>query len=101
MSLTTLDKKQNRTPTRVVSLDVENSDREGRVHLGQVYERDSLPIDPRNSHDERGSQIFALEGATTPSRTHRWSDAPDRTGLPGRPGPACHRARRERRTIRR
>ena len=48
MSLTTLDKKQNRTPTRVVSLDVESSDGEGRVHLGQVYARDSLPIDPRN-----------------------------------------------------
>ena len=48
MSLTTLDKKHNRTPTRVVSLDVENSDGEGRVHLGQVYARDSLPIDPRN-----------------------------------------------------
>ena len=48
MSLTTLDKKHNRTPTRVVSLDVENSDGEGRLHLGQVYARDSLPIDPRN-----------------------------------------------------
>ena len=48
MSLTTLDKKQNRTPARVVSLDVESSDGEGRVHLGQVYARDSLPIDPRN-----------------------------------------------------
>ena len=48
MSLTTLDKKHNRTPTRVVSLDVMNSDGEERLHLGQVYACDSLPIDPRN-----------------------------------------------------
>ena len=37
MSLTTLDKKHNRTPTRVVSLDVTDPDGEGRLHLGQVY----------------------------------------------------------------
>ena len=48
MSLTTLDKKHNRTPTRMVSLDVTNPDGEERLHLGQVYARDSLPIDPRN-----------------------------------------------------
>ena len=48
MSLTTLDKKHNRTPTRVISLDVTDPDGEGRLHLGQVYARDSLPIDPRN-----------------------------------------------------
>ena len=48
MSLTTLDKKHNRMPTRVISLDVTDPDGEGRLHLGQVYARDSLPIDPRN-----------------------------------------------------
>ena len=48
MSLTILDKKHNRTPTRVVSLDVTDPDGEERLHLGQVYARDSLPIDPRN-----------------------------------------------------
>ena len=48
MSLTTLDKKRNRTPTRVVSLEVADPDGEGKLHLGQVYTRDSLPIDPRN-----------------------------------------------------
>ena len=47
MSLTTLDKKHNRTPTRVVSLEVTDPDGEGKLHLGQVYTRDSLPIDPR------------------------------------------------------
>ena len=48
MSLTTLDKKHNRTPTRVISLEVTDPDGEGKLHLGQVYTRDSLPIDPRN-----------------------------------------------------
>ena len=48
MSLTTLDKKHNRTPTRVVSLDVTDPDGEGRLHLGQVYTRDSLLIDLHN-----------------------------------------------------
>ena len=48
MSLTTLDKKRNQTPTRVVSLEVTDPDGEGKLHLGQVYTRDSLPIDPRN-----------------------------------------------------
>ena len=48
MSLTTLDKKRNRMPTRVISLDVTDPDGEERLHLGQVYTRDSLPIDPRN-----------------------------------------------------
>ena len=48
MSLTTLDKKRNRTPTRVISLDVTDPDGEERLHLGQVYARDSLSIDPRN-----------------------------------------------------
>ena len=37
MSLTTLDKKHNRTLTRVISLDVTDPDGEGRLHLGQVY----------------------------------------------------------------
>ena len=48
MSLTTLDKKRNRMPTRVISLDVTDPDGEERLHLGQVYTRDNLPIDPRN-----------------------------------------------------
>ena len=48
MSLTTLDKKHNRTPTRVISLEVTDPDGEGKLHLGQVYTQDSLPIDPRN-----------------------------------------------------
>ena len=48
ISLTTLDKKRNRMPTRVISLDVTDPDGEERLHLGQVYTRDSLPIDPRN-----------------------------------------------------
>ena len=32
----------------MISLDVTDPDGEGRLHLGQVYARDSLPIDPRN-----------------------------------------------------
>ena len=48
ISLTTLDKKHNRTPTRVISLEVTDPDGEGKLHLGQVYTRDSLPIDLRN-----------------------------------------------------
>ena len=97
MSLTTLDKKHNRTPTRVVSLDVTNSDGEERLHLGQVYAFDSLPIDPRNR--------------VTMSEAARWSHL---KGLPLHHAPidevmlligqdypdACHRARRKRRTIR-
>ena len=59
MSLTTLDKKHNWTPTRRISLDVTNPDGEGRLHLGQVYTRDSLPIDSRNR--------------VTMSETARWS----------------------------
>ena len=46
MSLTTLDKEHSRTPTRVISLEVTDPDGEGRLRLGQVYTRDSLPIDP-------------------------------------------------------
>ena len=48
MSLTTLDKEHSRTPTKVISLEVTDPDGEGRLLLGQVYTRDSLPIDPRN-----------------------------------------------------
>ena len=48
MSLTTLDKEHNCTPTRVISLEVTDPDGEGRLRLGQVYTRDSLSIDPRN-----------------------------------------------------
>ena len=48
MSLTTLDRQHNRTPTRVISLEVTDPDGEGRLLLGQVYTRGSLPIDPRN-----------------------------------------------------
>ena len=59
MSLTTLDKKHNRTPTRMISLDVTNPDGEGMMHLGQVYARDSLPIDSHNR--------------VTMSETARWS----------------------------
>ena len=59
MSLTTLDREHSRTPTRVISLEVADPDREGRLRLGQVYTRDSLPIDPRNM-------------ATT-NETARWS----------------------------
>ena len=33
---------------RVISLDVTDPDGEGRLHLGQVYARDRLPIDPCN-----------------------------------------------------
>ena len=71
MSLTTLDKKHNRTPTRVVSLDVTDPDGEGRLHLGQVYARDSLPIDPQNR--------------VTMSEAARWSHL---KGLPLHPAPA-------------
>ena len=101
MSLTTLDKKRNRTPTRVISLDVTDPDGEERLHLGQVYARDSLPIDPRNR--------------VTMSKAARWSHL---KGLPLHHAPIdevmlligqdypdvlvplAHRARRERRTIR-
>ena len=99
MSLTTLDKKHNRTPTRVISLDVTDPDGEGRLHLGQVYARDRLPID-QQSYNERSGQMVAFERTAASSRTCRRSDAPDRTGLSGRLSPACHRPRRKGRTVR-
>ena len=71
MSLTTLDKKHNRTPTRVISLEVTDPDGEGKLHLGQVYTRDSLPIDPHN-------RVTTNEGA-------RWSHL---KGLPLHHAPA-------------
>ena len=37
MSLTTLDKKHNRTQTRVISLEVTDPDGEGKLRLGHVY----------------------------------------------------------------
>ena len=70
MSLTTLDKKHNRTPTRVVSLDATNPDGEERLHLGQVYARDNLPIDPCNrvtmSEAARWSHLKGLPLHHTP-----------------------------------
>ena len=44
MSLTTLDREHSRTPTRVISLEVADPDGEGRLRLGQVYTRGSLPM---------------------------------------------------------
>ena len=71
MSLTTLDKEYSRTPTRAISLEVNDPDGEGSLRLGQVYTRSSLPIDPRNM--------------VTMDKTTRW---PHLKGLPLHHAPA-------------
>ena len=71
MSLTALDREHNCMPTRVISLEVTGPDGEGRLRLGQVYTRGSLPIDSRNM--------------VTASETARWSHL---KGLPLHHAPA-------------
>ena len=67
MSLTTLDKKHNRTPTRVISLEVTDPDREGKLHLPQVYTPGQPAHRPtQHGHDGRGGQVAAFEGIATP-----------------------------------